>query len=168
MWTHLETFSQIYTPTFPIKRGNLLFNTSKLKVHSYTGIICLHQISQKTSGPNEQQDAKHLLFFSRLKCPLRHEGQTARLLYNSAVLCLEDKIVQLWPPYDRGQWAARTSVSWSEWHPPTQLMLWMHLLCSTAFALAFQRRRTRWQPCLIFSRSVRQLMYCNDINTYNK
>ena len=55
------------------------------KVYYYTGIICLHQLSQKTSGPNKQLDAQHLLFFSRLTPPLRHEGQKPRLLYNSAV-----------------------------------------------------------------------------------
>lgn len=164
MWTHLETFSQIYTPTFPIKRGNLLFNTSKLKVHSYTRIICLHQISQKTSGPNEQQDAKHLLFFSRLKCPLRHEGQTARLLYNSAVLCLEDKMVQLWPPYD-----SCTDIRLLVWVTPSNTANALdasplqHSICT-----CISEEANKMAALHNFSRSARQLMYCNDINTYNK
>lgn len=45
-------------------------------------MICLHQLSLKTSGPNKRRDAQHLLFFRRLKPPLRHEGQTPRLLYD--------------------------------------------------------------------------------------
>lgn len=84
-------------------------------------------------------------YFSAGWSVLRHEGQTARLLYDSAALCLEDKLAQLWPPYERGRWAAWASISWFEWHPPAQLILWMYVLCTMLSG------QTRWQSCITFT-----------------